>query len=192
MVLEMHDVMKGAKLIDVFLVRGEFGCVGDGALLGVFSSEKRAQEESIGRGSLDCGGDGCVEKRKAIQFSDKSINILSLDLPVACDTVLIEDPRCKASEIRKMHIKDVVKPIELMAFLRKKTGYSLSAAKEFMDSARESGAFLEWSPYNLTCEYNEETAARWGKELKGIATLELISDGEQNVKAEPMSHGDSW
>ena len=97
----MYDVIKGAKLIDVFVVRGDFGNIGDGAVLGVSSSENQAKKSAIGRGSLDYVGDGLVEKRKAIQFSDKTINVLSFDSGVAYDTVLIEDPRYKAPEIQK-------------------------------------------------------------------------------------------
>ena len=57
---------KAYEIIDVFCVYGDYGDRGGGALIGVFNNEKAANEAANGRGSLDCGGDGEVVKRKAI------------------------------------------------------------------------------------------------------------------------------
>jgi len=55
------------KIIDVFAVYGDFGNVGDGAIIGIFDNELKAKEIAKGRGSLDCGGDGNVVRKKAVK-----------------------------------------------------------------------------------------------------------------------------
>ena len=55
------------KLIQVWIVEGDFGNVGGGKVLGIFKDKAVAKENSKGCGSLDCGGDGRVVEGLAFE-----------------------------------------------------------------------------------------------------------------------------
>ncbi len=56
------------KLKTVYEVRGDFANMGNGRTLGIFETLEEAELHTKGCGSLDCGGDGWVEKRLAVSI----------------------------------------------------------------------------------------------------------------------------
>lgn len=55
-------------LVEVHIVRGDFGNMGRGKILGEFESKELAKQNATGCGSFDCGGDGLVETAYAIKL----------------------------------------------------------------------------------------------------------------------------
>lgn len=80
------------NIVDVFAVYGDFGNAGGGILIGVFDDIKQAEKAAEGRGSLDCGGDGHIIERKAIQ-DNKDFYLLELDFPISINKELTPNPR---------------------------------------------------------------------------------------------------
>jgi len=65
----------------VYEVEGDFGNVvdamcGRGRTLGVFGTEEEALEAARGCGSLDCGGDGAVNRRLAVPDGEGGLYLL--------------------------------------------------------------------------------------------------------------------
>jgi ribosomal protein L7/L12 len=63
--------------IPVYIVRGDFGNVGNGRVLGIFESKEVAIENAKGCGSFDCGGDGIVQDGWAIRAPDGKLYVIS-------------------------------------------------------------------------------------------------------------------
>jgi len=63
--------------IPVYLVRGDFGNMGNGRILGIFESKEVAIENAKGCGSFDCGGDGIVQDGWAIRAPDGKLYVIS-------------------------------------------------------------------------------------------------------------------
>ena len=60
-------VNEALSLVDVYVVTGDSGNIGGGAIVGVFLDSGEACKATEGRGYMGCGGNGRVEKRKAIR-----------------------------------------------------------------------------------------------------------------------------
>jgi len=166
--------MNEMKIIDVFAVYGDYGNIGSGNLIGIFTNEVKALAAAKGRGSLDCGGDGRIEKRLGIKLGEK-INLLELGFFVTLDTVVSPDPRYIV-ESWTIRITSVKKPIDFMVVYRRRTGCALKDAKAFMNLARsDGGATLDITPTNLMACYSKEEALEWKQELEmnGIATVDI-------------------
>lgn len=164
------------SIIDVFAVVGDFGNCGDGSLLGVFTDENKAISASKGRGSLDCGGDGRVESRKAIKYQDGKVNLLALDFPISLNTIVTPNPRDGNYKF-KIKLSNVKQPIQFMTILRRRTGMSLKDVKEFTDAARSlEGAIVGSNSVNLSGIYTKEEAFEFKQEfeLNNVATVEVL------------------
>jgi len=61
----------------VYEVEGDFANVGGGRTLGVFKTEVEALEASRGCGSCDCGGDGVVKRRLAVEDGEGGLYLLA-------------------------------------------------------------------------------------------------------------------
>lgn len=79
------------KIVNVFAVYGDFPNGGGRSLIGIFDSLGQARKIAKGRGSLDCGGDGYVEEKKAVQDGDNFYLVQSV--PVALNKELVSNPR---------------------------------------------------------------------------------------------------
>lgn len=79
------------KIVNVFAVYGDFPNGGGKPLIGIFDNQEQAGKTAKGRGSLDCGGDGYVEEKKAVQDGDNFYLIVSK--PLALNEELIPNPR---------------------------------------------------------------------------------------------------
>lgn len=82
--------MLADNLIDVYVVEGDFGNIGPGAIIGVYTEEGPAQKVAKGRGSMDCGGDGHVNKYKGYTEGDR---VYLIGEPFELNKVIIPDPR---------------------------------------------------------------------------------------------------
>ena len=112
------------KIINVFAVYGDYGNAGGGSLIGVFDSIERAETSAKGRGSLDCGGDGQVVDRRAIQ-DGKDFYLLALNCPISMNEELIPDTRYN-SESHSIVVTEINDTIEFIKLFRKNTKMSLS------------------------------------------------------------------
>lgn len=84
-----------ADIIPVYIVRGDFAGVGDGKILGIFSDLNTAKENATDCGSMDCGGDGMIDKGHAIVV-DKEIYLLQSPSPMVMDLM-------SPSEAKRLH-----------------------------------------------------------------------------------------
>ena len=164
--------MCNLDIIDVFAVYGDYGNVGSGSLIGVFEDEGDACEAAKGRGSLDCGGDGSVHKRKGVR-SGEEVYLLETDSPVGLNAVARPDPRQRCSfGIVVTSVSDLVKFIQIV---RRRTGMSLQEAKRLYDAVARSGrAVVEPFSGGRSPEVTLVGFMEWKTELKGIATVEAI------------------
>lgn len=62
--------------VPVFVLRGDFGNVGRGCVLGIFDTSADAHRAAAGCGSFDCGGDGIVTEGWAIRADDGQYYVL--------------------------------------------------------------------------------------------------------------------
>lgn len=78
----------------VYEMRGDFPGIGDGRTLGIFETEEEALAAAKGCGSCDCGGDGIVFRRLAVEERGRFylLSELSYELGVA-----------EESEAKKLH-----------------------------------------------------------------------------------------
>ena len=77
-----------AVITDAYVLTGDSGNFGGGNLIGLFIDENKAKEAAIGRGSMDCGGNGRVTKRKVVVLDGKYYLLdEKAQFPVKPDTV---------------------------------------------------------------------------------------------------------
>jgi ribosomal protein L7/L12 len=80
-------------IIKVYAVIGDYGNVGPGRVLGLFENKDEAENNTIGCGSLDGGGDGHVEERYVLN-ADHCYYILAHADPVLLN--ILEPSQAKA------------------------------------------------------------------------------------------------
>jgi len=164
------------QIIDVLAVYGDYGNVGNGHLIGVFTERNQAEKAAKGRGSLDCGGDGRIEERKAIREVTGEVHLLELNFPIMCNTVVLPDPRHYVCDFCIM-VTSVLKPIDFIRAVRRRTGMGLKEAKDVSDKAKTLGrAKIEPFHNNLYSMVSKEEFNEWKQELElnNIATIEAI------------------
>ncbi len=130
------------NIIDVFAVYGDFGNFGEGVLIGIFDNREAAEQAAKGRGSLDCGGDGKIKEKKAIQDGEK-IYLLKYEEPVSINEIVTPDPRMK-EELFAVVIKEIKGRTQFMKILRKHTSMSVGDVKIFMDELKDSPKDTPW------------------------------------------------
>jgi len=160
------------NIIDVYAVYGDFGNFGSGNLIGIFDSIKQAEKVAKGRGSLDCGGDGKVVERRAIQ-DGKDFYLLELNFPILMNKDINPDPRCESGSY-SIIVTKINNSLEFMKLFRKKTCLSLLETKRFMDTFHQYGkAQIPNPPFDNT--HLKEDAILWKQEaeLNDIAKLEF-------------------
>lgn len=147
--------------------------LGGSLLLGVFTDENKAKKAAIGRGNLDCGGDGVVLKRKGM-INDGEAYLFELDFPIKCDEIVSADPRVV---YKTFHIKvcDIYSPIDFMRILRKRTGWSLQETKYFYDDVKNNGgSIIESTHRNINGTVDDKEFLEWKQEMVGYASLEAV------------------
>lgn len=166
--------MGETNIIDVYAVYGDSGNVGSGCLIGVFTEEKLATSAAVGRGNLDCGGDGDVQKRKAVQCGDE-IYLLELDFSIRTNVILKADPRNYSQYRFCLYVKSINKPIDFMRVVRRKTGMTLAEVRAVYKKFQDTGEakiepFHDW----IDATVHKEDIPLWKQELElnNIATIE--------------------
>jgi ribosomal protein L7/L12 len=162
------------NMVDVFAVYGDFGNFGDGTLIGVFDNIKEAEKSAKGRGSLDCGGDGHIKERKAIQDGEE-FYLLELNFPISINKELSPDPRYK-EESYSIVVTRINNSVEFMKILRKRTGISLRETKDFMDTFYAYGkAKIQPCKSSFDGTFSKDEAMSWKQEveLNDVAKLEF-------------------
>ena len=163
------------NIVDVYAVYGDYGNVGDGTLIGIFDNIQQAERVSQGRGSLDCGGDGQVVERRAIQ-DGKDFYLLELNFPISINTDINPNVRCSDVSY-SIVITEINNVIEFMKLFRRKTAMSLRETKKIMDEFRQCGKVqLPASPLSVSGTYDKDDAISWKQEaeLNNIAKVELV------------------
>lgn len=117
------------QLVDIFVVKGDYGNAGGGALIGVFTDEEVATRAARGRGSMDCGGDGRVSPRKALEV-DGSYYLLDeqSQAPITVNTILREREGDYIDYDVYLKSADSTKKIDIVRTLRTLTGFGLRDA----------------------------------------------------------------
>jgi ribosomal protein L7/L12 len=85
-ILKRNIMDKTLNFVDVYVVVGDYGNAGGGAVIGVFTNRDAADTAKIGRGSIDCGGNGRVDIRKGYIDGD---NVYLVSGPMHLNCVLI-------------------------------------------------------------------------------------------------------
>ena len=171
------------EIVDVYAAYGDYGSVGEGSLIGVFSDENKAFKAVKGRGNIDMGGvDGNVVKSKALIDKEK-LYLLALPFAISIDTVVTPDPSKNGNTFEITDSYSIVisevnslKAIEFMRIIRRRTGCSLKHGKEFLDKIRNQGsAEIYGNSMNLSAIYSKEEAMDWKQELElnNVAKVEV-------------------
>jgi hypothetical protein len=162
------------NIVNVFAVYGDFGNFGDGTLIGVFDDINQAEKAAKGRGSLDCGGDGHIKERKAIQ-DGKDFYLLELNFAISINKELSTNPRDR-EESYSVVVTKVNNSLEFMRILRRRTGMSIRETKEFMDTFYAYGqAKIQPCTSYFDGTFSKDEAISWKQEveLNDVARLEF-------------------
>lgn len=159
--------MADLNIIDVFAVYGDYGNIGNGRLIGFFDDNKMAELAAKNRGSLDCGGDGQVIKRKGIK-NGNDVYLIESFSPI--NSVIIP-PRTELEPYwYSVMVTDIIDSLKFMFVLRRVTGMSLLGCKQFVNDFRSKGKL------ELKHPITSEQFKRLKSELNLIAVIEAIPD----------------
>jgi len=127
----------------VYEVEGDFGNVGPGRTLGVFETEGEALEAAKGCGSCDCGGDGVVNRRLAVDDGEGGVYLLASkrawrlgEMGASEAKAIHSRPDDEAAELVLTEVGDRVAAIRA---LRTASGMGFHDAKRLVDGALDSG-----------------------------------------------------
>lgn len=119
----------------VYEVEGDFASVGAGRTLGIFETEEEATAAAKGCGSLDCAGDGVVNKRLAVPASESGRFYL-LDGDQTYEIGVARPSEAKEShcdEVGDLTLTSFQRKMAIMDILRDHLHVDLADAKRMVD-----------------------------------------------------------
>lgn len=166
------------KIIDVYALYGDQGNIGGGILLGIFTDKEKAERASIGRGSMDCGGNGKVKEKKAFQ-TELGLFLLEKETAMEDGKVILRGG--KEESFYEIHVTSIKRMLDFMKFVRGETGITLTEIKSICDKVvRDGHAVMPTRTHILAGElrytlFEKKDVQRWIDALvkTGIATLEV-------------------
>lgn len=192
--------------VKMWAVRGDFGNVGNGTILGVFDTESIAKQNAVGCGSLDCGGDGHVEQVWAL-FDDYTEEVY-----VIADVDAFKLNQMRESEAKKLHkpkspepdfilqarvlvsqkkyvaavkvideqIKDSAKAVEIVNAIANRSSFTLPESIPYVD------------PYVQLCKEGGVPAVAVEMLRKMIAKGKLVDAVKALDKHRPDKHNENF
>lgn len=124
------------EIITVWEVKGDFGDVGDGRTIAIFSSKEQAEEHKVGCGSLDVGGDAIVVEKLAIPSGKPNQYFLLEEGEYELDVMgwsAAKDYHT-ADEVRELVLVSCQKRIETIKILRQVLHVNLRTAMDIVDN----------------------------------------------------------